>query len=161
HYLANYGLEVRLLERATFPRDKVCGDGLAPRAVSEIVRMGIQAREEDGWHRNKRVRVYGGGRQHDYAWPVIERYPSYCARSARVIGVRAQPMDANGRRIRDAEETEFYAPVVMAADGVSARLATSLGIEKDENRPMGVAIRARFNTPRHDDAWMESHLELW
>src|SRR5699024_1868722 len=87
--------------------------------------------------------------------------PSLHDRSERVIGVRAQPMDANGRRIRDAEETEFYAPVVMAADGVSARLATSLGIEKDENRPMGVAIRARFNTPRHDDAWMESHLELW
>jgi len=49
----------------------------------------------------------------------------------------------------------------MAADGVSARLATSLGIEKAEDRPMGVAIRARFKTPRHDDEWMESHLELW
>src|SRR5690625_5955927 len=36
-----------------------------------------------------------------------------------------------------------------------------MGIAKDENRPMGVAIRARFNTPRHADAWMESHLELW
>ena len=196
HYLANYGLEVLLLERATFPRDKVCGDGLTPRAVSEIVRMGIQVREEDGWHRNKGLRVYGGGRQYYFPWPEIERYPSYGAasarnkldqalafkaresgaelregmmvtgpilheRSERVIGVRVQPMDENGRRIRDAEETELYAPVVMAADGVSARLATSLGIEKDEDRPMGVAIRARFKTPRHDDEWMESHLELW
>src|SRR5699024_2087252 len=82
-------------------------------------------------------------------------------RSERVIGVRVQPIDANGRRIRDAEETELYAPVVMAADGVSARLAPSLGTEKDEDRPLGVALRARFKPPRHDGEWMESHLELW
>lgn len=196
HYLAQHGLDVLLLERATFPRDKVCGDGLTPRTVSEIVRMGLQVREEDGWHRNKGLRVYGSGRTFYFPWPEIERYPAYGAasarnkldqqlafraresgarleqgqmvtgpirhdRSGRIIGVTVAPMDDNGRRIRDAEEIEYYAPLVMAADGVSARLAIAMGIEKDENRPMGVAIRARFKTPRHDDDWMESHLELW
>ena len=32
-YLAQSGLDVLLLEKATFPREKVCGDGLTPRAV--------------------------------------------------------------------------------------------------------------------------------
>lgn len=196
HYLSNHGLDVLLLERATFPRDKVCGDGLTPRTVSEIVRMGVRLDPEDGWHPNKGLRVFGGGRELYFPWPEIERYPSYGGafarnkldeqlamkaresgarlmegqmvtgaiqddRTDRVIGVRVQPMDAAGKRIRDAEEIEYHAPLVMAADGVSARLATSLGIEKAENRPMGVAIRARYQTPRHDDEWMESHLELW
>ncbi|MGO1509220.1 MAG: FAD-dependent oxidoreductase, partial [Actinomycetales bacterium] len=53
------------------------------------------------------------------------------------------------------------APLVVDAGGVSARLATSVGIEKDAGRPMGVAIRTYFRTPRHDDPMMESFLELW
>ena len=50
---------------------------------------------------------------------------------------------------------------MIAADGVSARMATALGREKRNNRPMGVAVRTYFKSPRHDDAWMESQLELW
>ena len=53
------------------------------------------------------------------------------------------------------------APVVVAADGVSSRLATSLGLVRREDRPMAVAVRAYYRTPRHDDPWMESWLELW
>ncbi|HET9761030.1 MAG TPA: FAD-dependent oxidoreductase, partial [Nocardioidaceae bacterium] len=32
YHLANAGLDVLLLEKASFPRDKICGDGLTPRA---------------------------------------------------------------------------------------------------------------------------------
>src|SRR5690625_6907011 len=55
----------------------------------------------------------------------------------------------------------FHAPVVIDAGGVSARMATALGLAKRDDRPMGVAVRTYFRTPRHDDEWMESHLELW
>ncbi|HOF63340.1 MAG TPA: FAD-dependent oxidoreductase, partial [Dermatophilaceae bacterium] len=40
-YLAGHGLDVVLLEKATFPRDKICGDGLTPRAVKELIRLGV------------------------------------------------------------------------------------------------------------------------
>ena len=50
---------------------------------------------------------------------------------------------------------------MVAADGVSARLAMALGLERRENRPMAVAARAYYTTPMHDDPWMESWLELW
>ena len=33
YYLANAGLDVMLLEKTNYPREKVCGDGLTPRAV--------------------------------------------------------------------------------------------------------------------------------
>lgn len=195
HYLAAAGRSVLLLEKATFPRDKVCGDGLTPRAVSELVRMGVPMPPEDGWMRNKGLRVIGGGHTLHLPWPEIDRYPSYGLakarmgldqtlahharatgaklmeginvtapvvddRTGRIVGVTARQVDAQGRRIDAAEQT-FRAPVVIAADGVSARLATSMGLTKRDDRPMGVAVRTYFRTPRHDDEWMESHLELW
>jgi geranylgeranyl reductase family protein len=80
-------------------------------------------------------------------------------RTGRVVGVTARHVDDQGRKL--AEETTYSAPVVVACDGVSSRLATSLGLQRRENRPMGVAVRAYYRTPRHDDDWMESWLELW
>ena len=75
-------------------------------------------------------------------------------RTGRVVGVHAPRSTASAA-------STYRAPVVIAADGVSARLATAMGLEKRMDRPMGVAVRTYFRTPRHDDPWMESHLELW
>lgn len=41
HYLARRGADVLLVDRAEFPRDKTCGDGLTPRAVAVIADMGL------------------------------------------------------------------------------------------------------------------------
>lgn len=197
YHCASAGLDVLLLEKASFPRDKVCGDGLTPRAVAELVRMGVPMREQDGWIRNRGLRVVGGGHRLELPWPELSSYPSYGLararttldqtlaeharaagakllestavtrpvrdeRTGRVVGVRARAVDHDGRRTVDAgSELTYRAPVVVAADGVSARLATTVGRVKRDDRPMGVAVRTYFRTPRHDDPWMESHLELW
>lgn len=194
YHCASAGLDVLLLEKAQFPRDKVCGDGLTPRAVAELVRMGVPIREQDGWIRNRGLRVLGGGHRLELPWPELSSYPSFGLarartsldqllaehargagaklqertavtgavrdeRTGRVVGVTARPVDDAGRRA--GEDVAYRAPVVIEASGVSARLATGLGLAKREDRPMGVAVRTYFRTPRHDDAWMESHLELW
>jgi flavin-dependent dehydrogenase len=36
-----------------------------------------------------------------------------------------------------------------------------MGREKREDRPMGVAVRTYYTSPRHDDDYLESGLELW
>lgn len=41
HYLAGQGLDVLLLDKADFPRDKTCGDGLTPRALDVLDDMGV------------------------------------------------------------------------------------------------------------------------
>ncbi|HVQ76833.1 MAG TPA: NAD(P)/FAD-dependent oxidoreductase [Candidatus Binatia bacterium] len=41
HYLACRGADVLLVDRAHFPRDKACGDGLTPRAVAVLADMGL------------------------------------------------------------------------------------------------------------------------
>src|SRR4051794_21177035 len=39
--LARAGARVRLLDRATFPRDKLCGDTVNPGALAELERLGL------------------------------------------------------------------------------------------------------------------------
>jgi menaquinone-9 beta-reductase len=193
YYLARSGLDVLLLEKASFPRDKVCGDGLTPRAVRQLVRMGVDT-GGPGWIRNKGLRIIGGGMRLHLPWPELTSYPDYGLvrtrldfdhllakhaeragarlhertsvtgpvvdeRSGRVVGVRARPVNERGRAAGD--DVTYRAPLVVAADGTSSRLATAVGIHKRDDRPMGVAVRTYFKTPRHDDDWMESWLELW
>ena len=76
-YLAAAGLDVLLLEKSAFPREKVCGDGLTPRAVKELVALGIPTRTEDGWIRNKGLRVIGGGVRMQIPWPELSSFPDY------------------------------------------------------------------------------------
>ena len=58
-------------------------------------------------------------------------------------------------------ELAFRAPVTIVADGNSSRFSLSLGWSRRPDRPMGVAYRRYFRSPRHDDDWLESWLELW
>ena len=99
-YLARAGLDVLLLEKTAFPREKVCGDGLTPRAVRSLVGMGITLDERDGWLPNKGLRIIGGGARLELPWPELASYPGYglvrnrlgfdetLARTAQKAGVR-------------------------------------------------------------------------
>src|SRR5205807_9539588 len=75
-------------------------------------------------------------------------------RTGRVVGVTAKAG-------ADKVPVTYRAPLVLACDGVSARLALSVGIEKRENRTIGVAVRRYYNSPRSKDDYLESHLQLW
>ena len=76
-YLAMAGLDVLLLEKAAFPREKVCGDGLTPRAVRELITLGIPTPAEDGWIKNHGLRIVGGGVRLELPWPDLASFPPY------------------------------------------------------------------------------------
>ncbi len=187
HRLAQAGLDVLLLEKTSFPREKVCGDGLTPRAVASLVAMGIDTSVDNGFIRNYGLRIIGGGMRLELPWPELASYPSYglvrprldfdelLARQAQKAGARLHELctvtgpvtDASGRLTGvtaksgpDRQEVTYRAPLVIAADGASARLALAMGIAKRDDRPMGVAVRRYFTSPRHEDDMLESWLEL-
>ncbi|HWK90855.1 MAG TPA: geranylgeranyl reductase family protein [Luteimicrobium sp.] len=199
-WCAAAGLDVLLLERSAFPRDKVCGDGLTPRAVGELERLGVRLPRAV---RNAGLRLVADGRAHELRWPDVPGFPSYGlalarteldealarhaeragatllerthvvgpeldARSGRVVGVVARAADERGRATGD--PVTYRAPVVVAADGVSSRFAVALGLERREDRPIGVAVRTYAQPPSQSpwgaagdggERWMESHVELW
>src|SRR5579875_1274119 len=77
YWLATAGLDVLLLEKTAFPREKVCGDGLTPRGTRALVEMGIDVSEEAGWLHNRGLRVIGGGQRLHLDWPDLTSFPSY------------------------------------------------------------------------------------
>jgi geranylgeranyl reductase family protein len=190
-YLARAGLDVLLLEKSSFPRAKVCGDGFTPRGIKQIIDLGIDCSEEAGWLHNRGLRVLGGGVSLELEWPTLASFPDYGAvrtrqdfdellvRHAEKSGARlhedttvtdAVTDERTGRvvgvtghvgRGKDKRPVSFRAPLTLACDGVSARLALSIGITKRDDRPMGVAVRRYYRSPRTNDDYLESHLELW
>ncbi len=188
YHLAKSGLDVLLLEKTEFPREKVCGDGLTPRAVKSLVDMGIDTGESNGFVRNRGLRIIGGGMRLELPWPELATYPDYglvrprldfddlLARQAQKAGARLQTqtnvigpvLDEAGRVVGvtakvgpDKTEATYRAPLVVAADGNSSRLALAMGLQVRDDRPMGVAVRTYYRSPRHDDDYLESWLELW
>jgi menaquinone-9 beta-reductase len=186
HHLALAGHDVLLLEKTSFPREKVCGDGLTPRAVRSLVSMGIDTSEQAGWLHNKGLRIIGGGMRLEIPWPELASYPAYglvrprsdfddlLARQAVKSGavlrenttVTGPVLDKAGRITGVTTKGEngavtYSAPLVVAADGNSSRLSLAMGLEKRDDRPMGVAVRTYYRSPRHADDWLESWLELW
>jgi menaquinone-9 beta-reductase len=188
YHLARSGLDVLLLEKTAFPREKVCGDGLTPRATKQLVAMGIDVSEEAGWLRNRGLRIIGGGQRLQLDWPELASYPDYglvrrrddfdeqLARQAEKAGARmyercnvGEPILNTAGRItgvhaklgEEKTPVTFHAPIVVAADGNSTRLSLKMGLHRRADRPMGVAVRTYFTSPRHDDDYLESWLELW
>jgi len=189
YYLAQAGLDVLLLEKSRFPREKVCGDGLTPRGVKALVAMGISVSEQEGWVRNKGLRVIGAGMRLELPWPELSSYPGYglvrprtdldqmLARRAQQAGARllegvtvTGPVrdDRTGRitgvtaRAADTgDERTYTSRVIVAADGNSSRLSVAMGLRKRDDRPLGVAVRTYYQSPRHDDDHLESWLDLW
>lgn len=78
--------------------------------------------------------------------------------AGRVSGARAALLTADGKKT--GEHQDFAADVVLAADGNSTRSALSMGLAKRDDRPLGVAVRTYFTSPRHEEDWMEGWLEL-
>ncbi|MGH3884578.1 MAG: geranylgeranyl reductase family protein, partial [Pseudonocardiaceae bacterium] len=194
YHLANAGLDVLLLEKTAFPREKVCGDGLTPRATKQLIALGIDVSKEAGWLQNRGLRIHGGSHLLELDWPDLAEFPDYGLvrtrydfddmlvrqavkagarlhertnvtgpvldeRTGHIVGVIARPLDENGRRAGD--DQTFSAPLVLAADGNSTRLSIGMGLHKRDDRPMGVAVRTYYNSPRHIDDYLESWLELW
>lgn len=77
YWLASQGMDVTVLEKTTYPREKVCGDGLTPRAVREIQRMGLPHGPEHGYKTNVGLRVRAGERVVELPWPVLTDFPAY------------------------------------------------------------------------------------
>ncbi|MGD0374776.1 MAG: geranylgeranyl reductase family protein [Streptosporangiaceae bacterium] len=190
-YLATAGLDVLVLEKTHFPREKVCGDGLTPRAVKALTGMGVPIAEEDGWLRNKGLRIIGGGGRIELPWPEMSSYPGFglvrnrldfdeiLARHAQKAGARLlEGINVSGPILDDRTgamvgvtaraaasegpaQRRFRARLVVAADGNSSRLSVSMGLRKRDDRPLGVAVRTYYTSPRHDDDYLEAWLDLW
>jgi menaquinone-9 beta-reductase len=187
YWLATAGLDVLLLEKTRFPREKVCGDGLTPRGTRALIEMGIDVSEAAGWLHNKGLRVIGGGQRLQLDWPELTSFPNYGlvrpradldallasqavkagARLRELTTVTEPVLDRAGRvagvagHTADKQPLQFRAPIVLGCEGVSGKMAQHLGVHRNDKRPLGVAVRRYYTSPKTHDDYLESWLELW
>ena len=181
-WAARLGMDVLLTDAAVFPRDKTCGDGLTPRAIGELERLGL-----GDWLRahtvNEGLRAHGFGRTLLLPWPggSLPDWGSAVARTelddhlrttaiksgARAIdGVRAVDVRRDGDRVtgvvftRGDEKVEVSCRRLIVADGVRSPLGKVLGREWHRDTVYGVAGRSYVTSTMSDDPWISSHLEL-
>jgi geranylgeranyl reductase family protein len=168
--LAMRGVRVVVLERARFPREKVCGDYVDPRGLHVLKAMGAL----EDLQRTERLKVTRTAtfvdwvREYDGPIPfygTIEHLPPYGLTIAReeldaamlqaaakagalvhedtaITEVRAGAHGVSVTAKRGAQSVRYSARLIAGADGVNSLVARTQGLAMNDPRRTAVAIRA-------------------
>ena len=173
---ARSGASVKVFDKAPYGRDKVCGDGLTPRAVGALNELKIDL--EDA-HRIDGLRMIAGRKVRELPWPETGRFPSHgavwprrrldaalmdaAAEAGAEVEWETEALPAmDGDRVTGvtAGDVRYNSDLVVAATGAPGQVARMLGAERDKEEPFGIAIRSYAETPRHADRHLEACLTL-
>ena len=174
---AEAGARVTVFEKGRPGRDKICGDGLTPRAVKALEELGVDLTDA---HRIDGLRMVANKTVRQLDWPGIAPFPAHGAvwprrrlderlmELAEKAGAellwehdalpsiddvgRVTGVTANGRT--------WTAPLVVVAAGAPGAVARLLGADRNPDEPFGLAIRTYAETPRHSERYLEACLTL-
>ena len=175
---ARGGAKVVVFEKAAHGRDKVCGDGLTPRAVAALHDLEVDL-DALGVHRIDGLRMIAGRQRRELPWPEHGRFPSHGAVWPRrgldahladladkagaemVYETPALPI-LDGDRVIGVEggNRRIAADLTVVAAGAQGKVARMLGADRDPDEPFGLAIRSYIESPRHADRHLEACLTL-
>ncbi|MBY3794204.1 geranylgeranyl reductase family protein [Rhodococcus fascians] len=181
-WAARSGRDVVLADAAVFPRDKTCGDGLTPRAVAELDRLGL-GEWVRGTARNRGLRLSGFGQELELEWPsrsfpavgsavprteLDDRIRRAAVEAGAVMaeGAKAVSVTRDGNAVRSVTlqtgegSHDIACRTLIVADGVRSTLGKQLGRQWHRDTAFGVAARAYIRSARSDDEWISSHVEL-
>jgi len=162
--LARAGRPVTLLDKATFPRDKFCGDGLTADALRRLAELGLAPEAVASWHEITEVRIRSPhGRTVPFDLPRGGAMFAAVARrmdldAALVDLARAAGVDVReGHRLIGADQhsdrvtlrletegaqvTTIEAAHVIGADGMWSPLRKELGVDRPGYRGEWHAFR--------------------
>ena len=185
YWLARAGRDVVCVERKEFPRDKTCGDGLTPRAVRQLTDMGLAGALEP-YHRYTGLRAVAHGVTVELRWPDHPEFPDHgfvvkrrhldqivfdhateagatTHQGTEAIAPIVEGGIVAGAVVKDkrtGETREIRARYVVIADGANSRFGRALGTARNRTYPQGMAIRTYYESPLHDDPWIESALDV-
>nr|WP_281248003.1 geranylgeranyl reductase family protein [Corynebacterium aquilae] len=182
-WAARLGHHVDLVDSASFPRDKTCGDGLTPRAMHALRELGF-GEEVGSGYRNKGLKLHGFGGSTTCPWPEtafgavgsamrrtsfdallcstaadhpnVDFHPGTTATESEFTGDRLSAVTLAGTT----GEWVAHPSHVIVADGVRSTFGKKLGRTWHRNHVYGIAARSYCTTPRSEEPWIHSHLEL-
>lgn len=182
---AKAGADVICFDKASFPRDKPCGDGVTPSAVKIALEIGCADALEQ-FHCVDHLRIVGKKfPSWEIPWPKRSGTPGYgyvvrrrdldqlllkhaeaagaaVHQDVRVVGPISEDSTVSGLIVRDksGKEHEIRSRIVIAADGTYSPIARALGMTASGHGPQAVALRAEVPSMRPDDRFLEVYPEL-
>jgi geranylgeranyl reductase family protein len=166
HFLARRGLDVLLVDKFAFPRDKTCGDGLTPRALRVLERMGLLSEVTRVGHPIRGYDVFAPngqrtgsdltGSQVALVVPrlkldevIRQRAVQSGARFEPKVTVTRVERGADGVAVHS-EQGVFRARVAVVATGAATKLLLNSGILRRQPKAM-LAARAYYRDGQHDE----------
>jgi geranylgeranyl reductase family protein len=168
--LARLGWDVLLLEKHTFPRDKVCGDLISPRSLRILQQLGcLEAIAQSASNRLEGGILYVNGQKITEAKiPRVDGLPNYgyalprlifdeiVFRQAQMSGAQTvEGCAVTGltfaeewvtvRAMHNRQPRDFRGKLVIGADGAHSVVAQTLGMEQRDSKSIIVALRAYFD----------------
>jgi geranylgeranyl reductase family protein len=146
--LARAGLDVVVIDKATFPRDKCCGDGLTTGALRRLERLGLRPAAVASWERVDACWVRSpSGRAIELPFPAAAQYAAVARRTdldaalvdvARAEGATVCDGRAVGAVTWSGDEVTVHATggapltarYVVAADGAWSPVRKALGLSE-------------------------------
>ncbi len=174
HSLATAGIEVVLIDKSEFPRDKFCGDGLTTLALRQLEAMGFDPAAVPSWTPVDAAHIRSpAGRVHVLPLPddglfsaVARRQELDQALVQHAVAAGAKPqlgtavtdvaVDGDGIELSLTGIT-VRARHCIAADGMWSPMRKFLGLEIDGYRGEWHAFRQYFTNvaaPAADDLWV-------
>jgi geranylgeranyl reductase family protein len=176
YHLAASGVDVLLVDRASFPRTKACGDAIMPPALVELERMGVadevrhrftQANHIGMWVQGMSPGMHPVGKagEGEHAWvaPRADFDAFLCEHALRQGATWLDSMTVHDVLVgtdvarvhgsRDHHEVTLKAQLVIAADGSGSRIARRVR-ERVREQMMGgdPAIAPALTLPQDDRA---------
>jgi geranylgeranyl reductase family protein len=170
---ARRGLRTALVDQREFPRDKACGDGLGPGVANLLRQVGLE-HVLAGEVAADALTVYGpDGSALDAALPAIggDLLDGYVVPRAefdqrlRSAALEAGAVDLAGHKLLDTgpasghrwatlrrgdETVHLRASLVVGADGAYSTVRRLLGVPRNRQRHMAIAMRAYAKTDAFD-----------
>jgi len=181
--LARAGARVCLVDRARFPRPKLCGDTLNPGALAVLRRLGMAADIDAAALALEGMRVTGDGVTVEARYPdglrgaslpreqmdhaLVQAAVAAGAEFHEGVTVRAPVLreTTHGRAVAGVAFTdeggargELHAPVTIAADGRRSTLAFALGLARHPSTPRRWAIGACASNVHGLSSFGEMHI---
>jgi menaquinone-9 beta-reductase len=145
--LTRAGRRVVVLDKASFPRDKCCGDGLTAGALRLLEELGLDPATVPSWHPVSDVRMRApNGRVVDYPLPVGDGLFAAVARRRELDAALVDLMRASGAEVREgaavvgveqrsdrvrlhAADGAIEAHYAIGADGMWSPVRKALGVD--------------------------------
>ncbi len=167
------GLRIGLIDKAEFPRDKACGDGLGPGVVAQLRKLGVPESQIPSAHRIRTAEIHGArGLRFQTDLATRQKYAPYGLTVRRIefderlrqravsLGVEYQSqrrfgaLEVDGNKVKatfsatDTSDTEtIRCRLLVGADGANSRVRKQIGVETNPSSRTGIAIRAYCELP--------------